>query len=61
MYFNLSPAEPRYVLPLQSVDPDQLAANWSGSALFAFKYVILYQHLGSSKLIGWKLEVGVAS
>ena len=35
---NPSPAEPRYVLPLQTVDPDQLAseeANWSGSALFA--------------------------
>ena len=29
-----------------SVDPDQLAseeANWSGSALFAIKYVELYQ------------------
>ena len=29
-----------------SVDPDQLAseeANWSGSALFAIKYVNLYQ------------------
>ena len=47
-----------------SVDPDQLAseeANWSGSALFAVKYVNLYQQPGSSKLIGWKLEVGEAS
>ena len=47
-----------------SVDPDQLAseeANWSGSALFAIKYVNLYQQAGSSNLIGWKLEVGVAS
>ena len=47
-----------------SVDLDQLAseeANWSGSALFAFKYVNLYQQSGSSNLIGWKLEVGVAS
>ena len=47
-----------------SVDPDQLAseeANWSGSALFAFKYVNLYQQTRSSNLIGWKLEVGVAS
>ena len=38
-------AEPRYTLLLQnSVDPDQLAseeANWSGSALFAIKYVNL--------------------
>ena len=47
-----------------SVDPDQLAseeANWSGSALFAIKYVNLYQQSGSSNLTGWKLEVGVAS
>ena len=45
-----------------SVDPDQLAseeANWSGSALFAIKYVNLYQQSGSSNLIGWKLEVGI--
>ena len=47
-----------------SVDPDQLAseeANWSVSALFVIKYVNFYQKLGSSNLIGWKLEVGVAS
>ena len=48
-----------------SVDPDQLAseeANWSGSALFAIKYVNLYQHQPwSSNVIGWKLEMGVAS
>ena len=47
-----------------SVDPDQLAseeANWSGSALFAIKYVNFYQKPRSSNLIGWKLEVGVAS
>ena len=46
-----------------SVVPDQLAseeANWSGSALFAIKYVNLYQYPGSSNLIGWKLEMGVA-
>ena len=46
-----------------SVDPDQLAsseANWSGSALFAIKYINLYQQSGSSNLIGWKLEMGVA-
>ena len=49
---------------VNNVDPDQLAseeANWSGSALFAIKYVKLYQQSGSSNLIGWKLEVGVAS
>ena len=44
-----------------SVDPDQLDANWSGSALFAIKYVNLYQQPGSSNLIGWKLQVAVAS
>ena len=47
-----------------SVDPDQLAsseANWSGSAPFVIKYVNLYQEPGSSNMIGWKLEVGVAS
>ena len=47
-----------------SVNPDQLAskeANWSGSALFAIKYVNLYQQPRSSKLIGWKLQVGMAS
>ena len=47
------------------VDPDQLAseaeANWSGSALFVIKYVNICQKLQSSNLIGWKLEVGVAS
>ena len=45
-----------------SVDPDHLAskeANWSGSALFAIKYVNLYQESESSNLIGWKLEMGV--
>ena len=45
-----------------SVDPDQLAseeANWSGSALLVIKYVNFYQKLGSSNLIGWKLEVGI--
>ena len=36
-------------------------ANWSGSALFAIKYVSLYQQPGSSNLTGWKLEMGVAS
>ena len=47
-----------------SVNPDQLAseeANWSGSALFAIKYVNLYQQPWSSNLIGWKLEMGVTS
>ena len=49
----------------KQVESDQLAseeeANWSESALFAIKYVNLYQKPGSSSLIGWKLEVGVAS
>ena len=45
-----------------SVDPDQLASEEaSGSALFAVKYLNFYQKPGSSNLIGWKLEMGVAS
>ena len=47
-----------------SVNPDQLAsseANWSGSALFVIQLVNLYKHSGSIHMIGWKLEVGVAS
>ena len=36
-------------------------ANWSRSALFAIKYVNLYQQSGSRNLIGWKLEMGMAS
>ena len=36
-------------------------ANWSGSALFAIQYVNLYQKPWSRNLIGWKLEMGVAS
>ena len=46
-----------------SVDPDQLAseANWSGFALFVIQYVNLHEQTGSSYMIGWKLEVGVAA
>ena len=36
-------------------------ANWSGSALFVIKYVKFYQKSESSNLIGWKIDVGVAS
>ena len=46
------------------VDTDQWAseeANWSGPALFVIEYVNLYQQPGPNNLIGWKLEVGVAS
>ena len=63
-WINPSPAEPALPAFANSVDPDQLAseeANWSGSALFVIKYVTLYQQPRSSNLIGWKLEVGVAS
>ena len=55
IHFNPSPAEPRYTLSLQTVDPDQLAseeANRSGSALFVIKYENLYQQPGSSNPIG---------
>ena len=46
-----------------SKDPDQLASedNLSGSALLVIKYVNFYQKPWSSNLIGWKLEVGMAS
>ena len=52
--FNPCPAEPPRIYPAfaNSVDPDQLA-----SALFAIKYMNLYQQSESSNLIGWKLEV----
>ena len=61
--FNPNPAEPGYALPFNanSVDPDQLASDWSESTLFAIKYVNVYQQSGSSNLIGRKLEVGMAS
>ena len=36
-------------------------AAGSGSALFVIKFEIFYQKSGSSNLIGWKLEVGLAS
>ena len=53
-----------YTAFANSVDPDRLAseeANWSGSALFAIKYVNSYQQSGSINLIGWKFGKGVAS
>ena len=65
LWSNFNPTLAEHDMPLaNSVDPDQLAseeAKWSGSALFVIKYVNFYQKLGSSNLIGWKLEVGVAS
>ena len=64
MSLNHSPAEPGCTLSANSVDPDQLASeegNWSGSALFASKYVNLYQQSRSSNLISWKLEVRMSS
>ena len=57
----LNPDRPAFA---NSVDPDQLAseeANWSGSALFAIQHTNLCQQSGSSYLIGWKLEMDVAS
>ena len=44
-----------------SVESDQLASDWSEPALFAIQYLNLYQQLGSSNPIGWKVEVDVAS
>ena len=43
-----------------SVDSDQLVSS-EASALFVIKYVNFYHKPGSSKLIGWKIEVGLAS
>ena len=46
-----------------SVDPDQLAseeANWSGSALFAIKYVSLYQQ-PTSRNLNWQKISGCAT
>ena len=61
MHFNC-PAEPGYILSLQTVQIQiSWLLYWSGSALFAVKYVNLYQQSGWRNLIGWKLEVGVAS
>ena len=53
MTFNPIPTEPR--LYTAFVDPDQMAseeANSSISALFAIKYVNLFDKSGSSNLIG---------
>ena len=48
---------------LQTSDLEVLGSNLAGgrSALFAIKYMNLYQQAVSSNLIGWKLEMGVAS
>ena len=46
LFINPCHAEPGYPAFANSVDPDQLAseeANWSGSALFAMKYMNLQQ------------------
>ena len=70
MYINgyankpLSCWTPIYAAFANSADLDQLAseeANWSGSALFVIQYENLYQKPESSNLIGWKLDVGMAS
>ena len=54
----LNPDSPAFA---NSVDPDQLdSEDWSRSALFVIKFLNLYEQLGSSNLIGWKLNVGVA-
>ena len=61
-HINHDPAEPGYVLPANSVYPDQLAseeANWFWLPLFVSEYVHLYLQPGSINLIDWKLEVGV--
>ena len=42
-----------------SVNPEE--AKRSGSSLFALQYVNLYQQPEWNNLIGWQLEVGMAS
>ena len=57
-YVNHSLAKQTCPVLANSVYPDPLA---SGSARFFIKYANFYQKPRSSNLIGWKLEVGVAS
>ena len=56
---NPCPAEPGYTLFCKQCR-SRSVGFWR-SALFAIKYANLLQQWGSSNLIGWKLEVGVAS
>ena len=61
---NPGPAEPGYALLCKQKRSRSLTsseANWSGSSLFVIKYVNLYQQSWPINLIGWELEVGVAS
>ena len=55
-------AEQKNILILVLLSPNIpcLCKQWSGSALFAIKYVNLNEQSGSSNLTGWKLEVGTA-
>ena len=55
---NPCPAEPGYTLPLQTVKKKPTDLDLQ---LFSIKNVNLCQQSGSSNLIGWKLEMGVAS
>ena len=60
--FNINPSLAEHDMPCLSKQcRSREEANWSGSALFVIKYVNFYQKRESSNLIGWKLEVGVAS
>ena len=58
-FINPSLAEQN--MPCLSKQCRSRSVGWSGSALFVIKYVNFYQKPRSSNLIGWKLEVGVAS
>ena len=55
MISDFGPIHPAFT---NSEDPDQLASE---EALFVIEHVNMYQQPRSSNLIGWKLEVGVAS
>ena len=60
---NPCPAEPGYACLCKQCRSRSvgLEAKWSGSAPFVIKSVNLYEHTWSNNLIGWQLQLGVAS
>ena len=62
-YHQLNPSLAEQDMPCLSKEcrSRSVGFNWSGYALFVIQYVNMHQQPGSSNLIGWKLEVGVAS
>ena len=60
---KLNPSLAEHDMPRLSKQCRSSSAGFWRSALFVIKYmyVNVYQKPGSSNLIGWKLEVGIAS